>query len=74
VIFFLFSVDTSSSNPDSGPNSPPSVANAQPSPTAGRNTPIQEVSSLPSFCLSKCVLRKPVRWDNLCPHADKMAV
>ncbi|XP_023706694.1 histone deacetylase 4 isoform X2 [Cryptotermes secundus] len=35
-------IDTSSSNPDSGPSSPPSVANAQPSPTAGRNTPIQE--------------------------------
>ncbi|KDR16176.1 Histone deacetylase 4, partial [Zootermopsis nevadensis] len=35
-------IDTSNSNPDSGPNSPPSVANAQASPTAGRNTPIQE--------------------------------
>jgi hypothetical protein len=40
-----FPVDTSNSNPDSGPNSPPSVANAQASPTAGRNTPIQEVRS-----------------------------
>jgi len=73
-VIFLFSVDTSSSNPDSGPNSPPSVANAQPSPTAGRNTPIQEVSSLPSFCLSKCILWKPVRRGNLYPHADKMVL
>ncbi|KAK7793181.1 hypothetical protein R5R35_012827 [Gryllus longicercus] len=40
--FPLRKTDTSSSNPDSGPNSPPSVVAAQASPTAGRNTPIQE--------------------------------
>ncbi|XP_020712488.1 histone deacetylase 4 isoform X12 [Athalia rosae] len=32
----------SSSNPESGPNSPPTVNNSQASPTAGSNTPIQE--------------------------------
>nr|CAD7201424.1 unnamed protein product [Timema douglasi] len=30
------------SNPDSGPNSPPSSTNTRASPTGGRNTPIQE--------------------------------
>ncbi|XP_052126046.1 histone deacetylase 4 isoform X7 [Frankliniella occidentalis] len=36
-------VDISSSNPDSGPNSPPGSCNRQASPSAGgRNTPIQE--------------------------------
>lgn len=32
------------SNPESGPNSPPTVNNSQASPTAGSNTAIQEVS------------------------------
>lgn len=35
-------IESSSSNPDSGPNSPPVVASAQLSPPAGHNTPIQE--------------------------------
>ncbi|XP_075237492.1 histone deacetylase 4 isoform X2 [Lycorma delicatula] len=35
-------IESSSSNPDSGPNSPPVVATAQLSPPAGHNTPIQE--------------------------------
>lgn len=34
----------SGSNPESGPNSPPTVNNSQASPTAGSNTAIQEVS------------------------------
>ncbi|XP_066998225.2 histone deacetylase 4 isoform X3 [Anabrus simplex] len=42
-------IDPSSSNPDSGPNSPPNVATAQASPTAGRNTPIQEESEVSSY-------------------------
>lgn len=32
------------SNPESGPNSPPTVNNSQASPTAGSNTAIQEVN------------------------------
>ncbi|KAK3931192.1 Histone deacetylase 4 [Frankliniella fusca] len=35
-------MDVSGSNPDSGPNSPPGSCNRQASPSAGRNTPIQE--------------------------------
>ncbi|XP_063233276.1 histone deacetylase 4 isoform X3 [Bacillus rossius redtenbacheri] len=34
--------NANSSNQESGPNSPPSSSNTQSSPTAGRNTPIQE--------------------------------
>nr|CAD7433633.1 unnamed protein product [Timema monikensis] len=37
------------SNPDSGPNSPPSSTNTRASPTGGRNTPIQEDINLVSF-------------------------
>jgi len=40
LIYFL----DSGSNPESGPNSPPTVNNSQASPTAGSNTAIQEVS------------------------------
>lgn len=39
----FFSVESGSSNPDSGPSSPPVHASAQLSPPAGHTTPIQEV-------------------------------
>ncbi|KAL0131123.1 hypothetical protein PUN28_002598 [Cardiocondyla obscurior] len=37
------------SNPESGPNSPPTVNNSQASPTAGSNTAIQEESENPAY-------------------------
>ncbi|XP_011701273.1 PREDICTED: histone deacetylase 4 isoform X7 [Wasmannia auropunctata] len=37
------------SNPESGPNSPPTVNNSQASPTAGSNTAIQEESENPPY-------------------------
>ena len=40
LVYFL----DSGSNPESGPNSPPTVNNSQASPTAESNTAIQEVS------------------------------
>lgn len=40
---FVFAVEASNSNSDSGPNSPPVVTNSQISPSGGHNTPIQEV-------------------------------
>lgn len=43
---FFIAVESGSSNPDSGPNSPPIHASAQLSPPAGHTTPIQEVSDL----------------------------
>ncbi|XP_032690641.1 histone deacetylase 4 isoform X5 [Odontomachus brunneus] len=39
----------SGSNPESGPNSPPTVNNSQASPTAGSNTAIQEESENPAY-------------------------
>ncbi|XP_046467928.1 histone deacetylase 4 isoform X6 [Neodiprion pinetum] len=39
----------SGSNPESGPNSPPTVNNSQASPTAGSNTPIQEEGENPAY-------------------------
>ncbi|XP_072745227.1 histone deacetylase 9 isoform X2 [Anoplolepis gracilipes] len=39
----------SGSNPESGPNSPPTVNNSQVSPTAGSNTAIQEEGESPAY-------------------------
>lgn len=39
-----FILSDSGSNPESGPNSPPTGNNSQASPPAGSNTPIQEVN------------------------------
>ncbi|EFN68742.1 Histone deacetylase 4 [Camponotus floridanus] len=39
----------SGSNPESGPNSPPTVNNSQASPTAGSNTAIQEEGESPAY-------------------------
>ncbi|XP_025162173.1 histone deacetylase 5 isoform X11 [Harpegnathos saltator] len=39
----------SGSNPESGPNSPPTVNNSQASPTAGSNTAIQEEGENPAY-------------------------
>ncbi|XP_020299663.1 histone deacetylase 4 isoform X3 [Pseudomyrmex gracilis] len=39
----------SGSNPESGPNSPPTVNNSQASPTAGSNTAIQEEGENPTY-------------------------
>lgn len=44
-MIILFFID-SGSNPESGPNSPPTMNNSQSSPTAGSSTPIQEVRKI----------------------------
>lgn len=43
IINLYYYLIDSGSNSESGPNSPPTGNNSQASPTAGSNTPIQEV-------------------------------
>lgn len=53
----------SGSNPESGPNSPPTVNNSQASPTAGSNTAIQEVSSFSViFTISTRITKRYIKY------------